>query len=80
MTEEEHRDLYIKLYREWVGRTFVIEGEDCFTIRDVFVDYRKGREGRNMDRAIDDWGNIHFIFELEDALYLREVTNEERVI
>lgn len=80
MTEEEHKKLYDKLYKKWVGRSFLIDGEGSFTIRDVYVDYRKGREGRNMDRVVDSWGNIHFIFELEDALYLQEITNEEKVI
>lgn len=73
MTEEEHIILLKDLKDKWVGRTFIFAdgSEEPFTIMDVYVDYRPERQ--DMNRVVDDWGNIWFIFELEDANFLTEI-------
>ncbi len=73
MTEEEHRLIEYRLRREWVGRTFRFRDNLQYdiTIVDVRVDYRKDRQ--DMNRLEDNYGNIWFIFEIEDANFLEEV-------
>lgn len=77
MTEEEHRLIEYRLRREWVGRTFRYRDnlQDDITIVDVRVDYRKDRQ--DMNRLEDNYGNIWFIFEIEDANFLEEVRDSE---
>ena len=78
MSEEEHKLLEYRLRRDWVGRSFRIknESDSDFTIVDVYVDYREDKQ--SMNRVVDNYGNIWFLFELKDGLFLEEVTNERR--
>ena len=79
MTIEEHENYIKELTDKWVGRTFKIKDDYetyTFTIMRVEVDFRKKRQ--DMNRAFDDWGNCWFLFELEDALFLKEVVECER--
>ena len=81
MTELEYEYRKLVLEDKWLYRTFkFIDDPEPFTIVGVIVDRRRGEEGRRMDRLQDDWGNIWFIFELEDAKFLVEVDNERSII
>lgn len=59
MTEEEHTKIVKELSKKYIGT----KTPDGGIITDVYVDYRPNYQ--ELNRVMDEWGNIYFIGELE---------------
>jgi hypothetical protein len=69
MTEVEHSNKVAELESIYLGK-YIKDDNEFVKIIEIFVDYRD--EYQHMNRVSDEYGNIHFINDIEEVF-----TNEQ---
>lgn len=70
MTEVEHNNKVAELKSKYLGK-YIKDDNEFVKIMEVFVDYRD--EYQHMNRVSDEYGNIHFIDNIEEVFTYEQI-------